>query len=65
MPPGERRDGGLHAAFRSVFLIVKAIRATRGWNRPIELGEPVFDVRECQLRGLITRAAAECGCGWC
>jgi len=34
----ERDDKGLHAAFQSVF--------------PYRLGTPVFDVKECQMRGL-------------
>jgi len=47
----ERTDIGLHAAFKSVFPI-----ASYSGNAVLEyvsyrLGEPVFDVRECQLRG--------------
>jgi len=47
----EREDVGLHAAFRSVFPIV-----SYSGNAVLEyvsyrLGEPVFDERECQLRG--------------
>ena len=51
--PEERRDViGLHAAFRSVFPI-----SSYSGNASLEyvsyrLGEPVFDVKECQLRGL-------------
>lgn len=49
--PGERVAQGLHAAFKSVFPIV-----SYSGNAALEyvhyrLGEPVFDVRECQLRG--------------
>jgi DNA-directed RNA polymerase subunit beta len=49
--PAEREDMGLHAAFKSVFPIV-----SYSGNAVLEyvsyrLGEPVFDVRECQLRG--------------
>ncbi len=49
--PDERADQGLHAAFKSVFPIV-----SYSGNAALEyvhyrLGEPVFDVRECQLRG--------------
>ena len=49
--PDERDNLGLHAAFRSVFPIV-----SYSGNAALEyvhyrLGEPVFDVRECQLRG--------------
>lgn len=49
--PKQRRDMGLHAAFNSVFPI-----ASYSGNVTLEyvsyrLGESVFDVRECQLRG--------------
>jgi DNA-directed RNA polymerase subunit beta len=49
---GDRRqDHGLHAAFKSVFPIIsysgKAILEYVSY----ELGKPVFDVKECQLRG--------------
>jgi DNA-directed RNA polymerase subunit beta len=47
-----RVDRGLHAAFKSVFPI-----SSYSGNATLEyvsyrLGEPVFDVKECQLRGL-------------
>ena len=47
-----RQSTGLHAAFRSVFPI-----SSYSGNAVLEyvnyrLGEPVFDVKECQLRGL-------------
>ena len=47
-----REDVGLHAAFKSVFPII-----SYSGNAALEfisyrLGEPVFDVKECQLRGL-------------
>ncbi len=47
-----RGDVGLHAAFKSVFPI-----SSYSGNATLEyvsyrLGEPVFDVKECQLRGL-------------
>ena len=50
--PEKRREVGLHAAFRSVFPI-----SSYSGNAMLEyvnyrLGEPPFDVRECQLRGL-------------
>jgi DNA-directed RNA polymerase subunit beta len=53
---GERREEGLHAAFNSVF----PIQSYSG-NAALEyvtyrLGEPVFDVKECQMRG-VTYAA--------
>ncbi len=51
VPAEERADIGLHAAFKSVFPI-----SSYSGNAVLEyvsyrLGEPVFDVRECQLRG--------------
>ena len=54
--PGKREEKGLHAAFRSVFPI-----SSYSGNAVLEyvsyrLGEPAFDVRECQLRG-VTYAA--------
>src|SRR6201996_5073199 len=47
-----RNEVGLHAAFKSVFPI-----SSYSGNASLEyvsyrLGEPVFDVKECQLRGL-------------
>ncbi|MGB5064478.1 MAG: DNA-directed RNA polymerase subunit beta, partial [Candidatus Competibacter sp.] len=50
--PGERRIAGLHAAFRSVFPIASYSGNARLEYVSYRLGEPVFDVRECQLRGL-------------
>ena len=49
--PEEREDLGLHAAFKSIF----PIQSLNG-NAALEyinyfLGEPTFDVKECQLRG--------------
>jgi DNA-directed RNA polymerase subunit beta len=51
-PEDGREDLGLHAAFKSVFPIT-----SYSGNAVLEyvsyrLGEPVFDVKECQLRGL-------------
>src|SRR5476651_2129041 len=51
-PEDARVDRGLHAAFKSVFPI-----SSYSGNATLEyvsyrLGEPVFDVKECQLRGL-------------
>ncbi len=51
-PEEARADRGLHAAFKSVFPI-----SSYSGNATLEyvsyrLGEPVFDVKECQLRGL-------------
>ncbi len=50
--PGERSDVGLHAAFRSVFPIISYSGNARLEYVSYRLGEPGFDVRECQLRGL-------------
>ncbi|MFT3929852.1 MAG: DNA-directed RNA polymerase subunit beta [Spongiibacteraceae bacterium] len=52
VPPRERLDIGLHAAFKSVFPIV-----SYSGNAALEyvdymLGQPAFDVSECQLRGV-------------
>ncbi|MDH2925019.1 DNA-directed RNA polymerase subunit beta [Nicoletella semolina] len=47
-PEGQQ---GLEAAFRSVFPIVSNNGATELQYVSYELGEPVFDVRECQIRG--------------
>ena len=51
-PEMDRASVGLHAAFKSVFPI-----SSYSGNATLEyvsyrLGEPVFDVKECQLRGL-------------
>jgi DNA-directed RNA polymerase subunit beta len=50
-PPQERLDQGLHAAFKSVF----PIESHNGYAVleyvDYRLGEPTFDVKECQLRG--------------
>ena len=55
--PDAREDVGLHAAFKSVMPIT-----SYSGNAVLEyvnykLGEPVFDVRECQLRGTTYAAA--------
>ena len=52
LPPSKRQDIGLQAAFRSVFPI-----DSNSGNAALEfveynLGKPVFDVRECILRGM-------------
>src|SRR5512145_414777 len=47
-----REDIGLHAAFRSVFPIVSYSGNAILEYVSYRLGEPVFDVKECQLRGL-------------
>ena len=45
-------DIGLHAAFKSVFPIVSYSGSAALEYLSYRLGEPVFDVKECQLRGL-------------
>jgi len=48
----ERLQSGLHAAFQSVFPIVSYSGNAALEYVSYELGKPVFDVKECQLRGL-------------
>src|SRR5512136_905938 len=48
----KRDEIGLHAAFRSVFPIVSYSGNALLEYVSYRLGEPVFDVKECQLRGL-------------
>ncbi|HEY5667191.1 MAG TPA: DNA-directed RNA polymerase subunit beta [Gammaproteobacteria bacterium] len=48
----ERGDQGLHAAFQSVFPIVSYSGNAALEYVSYRLGTPVFDVKECQLRGL-------------
>ena len=48
----ELNDVGLHAAFRSVFPIVSYSGSAALEYVDYRLGEPLFDVRECVLRGL-------------
>ena len=47
-----RVDKGLHAAFKSVFPIVSYSGNAALDYVSYRLGEPAFDVKECQLRGL-------------
>ncbi|MGI9290667.1 MAG: DNA-directed RNA polymerase subunit beta [Gammaproteobacteria bacterium] len=49
---GDRKDQGLHAAFQSVFPIVSYSGTAALEYVSYELGTPVFDVKECQVRGL-------------
>ncbi|HJR71927.1 MAG TPA: DNA-directed RNA polymerase subunit beta [Gammaproteobacteria bacterium] len=51
-PGTERNEIGLHAAFRSVFPIVSYSGNAALEYVSYRLGDPVFDVKECQLRGL-------------
>ncbi len=55
--PEDRNDIGLHAAFKSVFPIVSYSGNAALEYVSYRLGEPVFDVAECQLRG-VTYAVA-------
>ena len=47
-----RNEKGLHAAFKSVFPIVSYAGTAALDYVSYRLGEPAFDVKECQLRGL-------------
>jgi len=50
--PDGREEAGLHAAFQSVFPITSYSGNAALEYISYRLGEPVFDVKECQLRGL-------------
>jgi DNA-directed RNA polymerase subunit beta len=50
-PVEDRIDQGLHAAFKSVFPIVSYSGKAVLEYVSYDLGKPVFDVKECQLRG--------------
>ncbi|HEC29671.1 MAG TPA: DNA-directed RNA polymerase subunit beta [Gammaproteobacteria bacterium] len=50
--PDKREDRGLHAALKSVFPIVSYSGNALLEYVSYRLGKPVFDVRECQLRGM-------------
>jgi len=52
VPPGERKDSGLQSAFTSVFPISSHSGNARLEFVSYALGEPPFDVVECQQRGL-------------
>ncbi|MGB5339177.1 MAG: DNA-directed RNA polymerase subunit beta [Gammaproteobacteria bacterium] len=49
---GSRSEKGLHAAFKSVFPITSYSGNAALDYVTYRLGEPAFDVKECQLRGL-------------
>src|SRR5690242_7694330 len=51
-PEDNRSSVGLHAAFKSVFPITSYSGNASLEYVSYRLGEPVFDVKECQLRGL-------------
>jgi len=50
--PSKRKEEGLQAAFKSLFPIVSHNQMARLEFVSYMLGDPVFDVRECQIRGL-------------
>src|SRR5690625_641644 len=50
--PEKRIDIGLHAAFKSVFPIVSYSGTASLEYVSYRIGEPVFDVKECQSRGM-------------
>ena len=50
--PSTRKEEGLQAAFTSIFPIVSHNQMARLEFVSYVLGEPVFDVKECQQRGL-------------
>ncbi|SER74826.1 DNA-directed RNA polymerase subunit beta [Nitrosomonas sp. Nm51] len=51
-PINKRKDQGLQAAFNSIFPIESHTKNARLDFISYELGAPVFDVKECQQRGL-------------
>ena len=57
VPPGERRKMGLQAAFESVFPIESYSGDAQLQFLEYRLEDPVFDVKECQVRGLTYAAA--------
>ncbi|PIZ03351.1 MAG: DNA-directed RNA polymerase subunit beta [Gammaproteobacteria bacterium CG_4_10_14_0_8_um_filter_38_16] len=52
IPVEKRTDTGLHSAFNSVFPIESYSGNARLEYVSYHLGEPLFDVKECKLRGL-------------
>jgi DNA-directed RNA polymerase subunit beta len=52
IPAAERKDVGLQAAFSSIFPIVAHNGGARLEFVSYQLGQPVFDIVECQQRGL-------------
>jgi len=53
----QREDVGLHAAFKSVFPIVSYSGNAVLHYDSYRLGAPIFDVKECQVRGLTYAAS--------
>ena len=52
LAPNKRQNQGLQAAFNSIFPIESHTKNARLDFISYELGSPVFDVKECQQRGL-------------
>jgi DNA-directed RNA polymerase subunit beta len=52
VPEARRAEAGLHAAFKSVFPITSYSGNALLEYVSYRLGPPVFDVKECQMRGL-------------
>ena len=52
LAPAQRSEVGLHAAFRSVFPMVSYNNAAALEYVSYRLEEPVFDEKECRVRGL-------------
>jgi len=50
--PSKRKEEGLQAAFQSLFPIVSHNQMARLEFVSYQLSDPVFDVKECQIRGL-------------
>ena len=57
VPPVQRKNEGLQAAFTSIFPIVSHSGNARLEFVSYTLGEPAFDVKECQQRGLTFAAS--------
>ncbi|MBN8777437.1 DNA-directed RNA polymerase subunit beta [Thiomonas arsenitoxydans] len=57
LPLPQRKDEGLEAAFRAIFPIVSHNQYVRMEYNGYTLARPVFDVRECQQRGLTFASA--------
>ncbi len=57
IPFKDRKDKGLHGAFLSVFPIVSYSGFVHLEYVDYHIAQPVFDVRECQLRGLTYAAS--------
>ncbi|MCU0593095.1 MAG: hypothetical protein MUC57_16690, partial [Desulfobacterales bacterium] len=52
VPAEERRDRGLHGALKSIFPIVAYSGNAALEYVSYKLGDAVFDVKECKLRGM-------------